>query len=294
MKLSCSVAVLLVFIVSLALTLRDDPARRITERFFRYQMAVPQEKVFLHLDRSYYSAGETVWYKAYLLNASTHEADSVSGVLYVELIDATARKVRQRGQLRAENGYAAGNFALPDSLPAGHYQLRAYTNWMRNFPEEFNFTHDFRVFDARPPEVTFPVSGPVDLQFFPEGGNLVAGFDCRVGFKAIGPDGRAVAVVGTILVNDRDTLTPFRSEHLGMGRFSIPVKAGQTYTAVLFNPDGTERRFPLPAAQPTGSGLAVDASGKDALRAFVYNVVPQATAPRELVLLVQMRGVFRG
>lgn len=279
-------------LILLSFALRDDdPARRITERFVRYQAAFPQEKVFLHLDRPYYSAGETIWYKAYLLDASTHEADSVSGVLYVELIDASARTVLQTRQLRAEAGYAAGDFALPDSLPAGPYQLRAYTNWMRNFPEEFFFTHDFRVFDARPVETALPAPGPVDLQFFPEGGQLTAGFDCRVAFKAIGPDGRGVDVTGTILANDRDTLTAFRSTNLGMGQFTIPVQAGQTYTAVLFNPDGTERRIPLPGVPAAGFGLAVHAFAKESIRVFVHNAAPQAASPRELVLLVQQRGV---
>ncbi|MBC7892869.1 MAG: TonB-dependent receptor plug domain-containing protein [Sphingobacteriaceae bacterium] len=278
--------------ILLSFALRDDdPAQRIAERFVRYQTAFPHEKVFLHLDRPYYSAGETIWYKAYLLDANTHEADSVSGVLYVELIDASARTVLQMQQLRAEAGYAAGDFALPDSLPAGPYQLRAYTNWMRNFPEEFLFTHDFRVFDARPAEIPPPIAGPIDLQLFPEGGQLTAGFDCRVGFKAIGPDGRGVDVAGTILANDRDTLTAFRSTHLGMGQFTIPIEAGKTYTAVLFNSDGTERRVPLPSVPAAGFGLAVQAFGKEAIRVFVHNAAPQTAAPRELVLLVQQRGV---
>ncbi len=285
----------IVFILAVSLLTfsarNDDPARRITERFVRYQAAFLPEKVFLHLDRPYYSAGETIWYKAYLLDASTHEADSVSGVLYVELIDASARTVLKRSQLRAEDGHAVGQFALPDSLPAGPYQLRAYTNWMQNFPEEFLFTHHFRVFDARPVGTALPATGPVDLQFFPEGGQLTAGFDCRVAFKAVGPDGRGVDVAGTILANDRDTLTAFRSTNLGMGQFTIPVEAGQTYTAVLFNADGTERRVPLPSAPAAGFGLAVHAFAKESIRVFVHNAAPQTATPRELVLLVQQRGV---
>jgi len=288
--LRCVGFVLAVSFFTLALR-QDDPALRITELFLRYQAAVPQEKVFLHLDRPYYSAGESLWFKAYLMDATTHQADSVSRVLYVELIDATVRKVLQTKTLRAENGYATGDFVLPDSLPAGPYQVRAYTNWMRNSPEEYTFTHDFRVFDARPAETTPPVSGPVDLQFFPEGGQLVAGFDCRVAFKAIGPDGRGVDVIGTILANDRDTLTAFRSTNLGMGQFTIPVEAGQTYTAVLFNSDGTERRIPLPGAPAAGFGLAVQAFGKESIRVFVHNAAPQTAAQRELLLLVQQRGV---
>ncbi|MCY7349203.1 MAG: TonB-dependent receptor plug domain-containing protein [Cytophagaceae bacterium] len=97
-------------------------------------------------------------------------------------------------------------------------------------------------------------------------------------------------MAGSILANDRDTLAAFRSEHLGMGRFTIPVEAGQTYAAVLLNPDGTQRRIVLPTPQTAGFGLAVDASGKESIRIFVYNAVPQITAPRALVLLAHQRG----
>ena len=282
---------LLVFFIASALILRDDPARRIADRFVRYQVAFPSEKVFLHLDRPYYSAGETVWFKAYLVDGTNHGVDSASGVLYVELLDAEARQVVQTKTLRVENGYAAGDFLLADTLATGHYQLRAYTNYMRNFGEEFLFTQDFRVFGAQAPAAEPEATGPVDLQFFPEGGQLLPGFDCRVGFKAVGPDGRGVAVRGIVLADDRDTVAAFRSEHLGMGRFSMPVEAGRGYTAVLFNADGARSRQPLPPVQPDGHTLAVDAFGKDAIRVFVFNATPQPAVPRELVLFVQMRGV---
>ncbi|MBR4302846.1 MAG: hypothetical protein IKT80_04700, partial [Bacteroidaceae bacterium] len=45
----------------------------------------PQEKVFLHFDNTGYFEGETIWFKAYVVNASNLQRSS-SGVLYVDLL----------------------------------------------------------------------------------------------------------------------------------------------------------------------------------------------------------------
>src|SRR5476649_546808 len=45
------------------------------------------EKVYLHLDKSAYAFGDTVWYKAYTVIGQRHQLSALSGVLYVELIN---------------------------------------------------------------------------------------------------------------------------------------------------------------------------------------------------------------
>lgn len=47
----------------------------------------PQEKVYIHSDKSKYYLGEDIWFKAYLINAQYKDSDPVSNVLRVELID---------------------------------------------------------------------------------------------------------------------------------------------------------------------------------------------------------------
>src|ERR1700760_4735111 len=44
------------------------------------------EKVYLHFDKPYYAAGDTIYFKAYLTMGERHEPSSISGVLYVDLI----------------------------------------------------------------------------------------------------------------------------------------------------------------------------------------------------------------
>jgi hypothetical protein len=99
------------------------------------------EKVYLHTDRSYYAAGEDMWFKAYLVNAQSNYSTTSSNNLYVELINPT-NEISAREIVRIDNGVGVGDFKLEDSIASGHYHLRAYTNWMRNFGSHFVFEKD--------------------------------------------------------------------------------------------------------------------------------------------------------
>eukprot|EP01041_Mallomonas_annulata_P025497 gene25497-46551_t len=190
-----------------AFTFEEDLVQNIVAKFERYNNELPQEKAYLHLDKPYYTAGETVWFKAYLVEANTHLPDTVSIPLYIELIDNQRGKLLYKKILQLEGGSAAADFMLPDTLKAGYYQLRAYTNWMLNFDENLLFTKDFKVF--RPNIVDEPIklnSQEIDFRFFPEGGNLVEGIENRLAYKAVDALGNGLDVSGIILSEKGDTI----------------------------------------------------------------------------------------
>lgn len=108
--------------------------------YFRTLISVPQEKVYLHLDRTSYFSGENIWFKAYLVSAVSHrEQDAYSNYITVELIDRND-SIRFSKKIRRENGVFAGELKLEAKLPAGDYYLRAYTNWMRNEDPDFLYS----------------------------------------------------------------------------------------------------------------------------------------------------------
>ncbi|MCR4836362.1 MAG: hypothetical protein K5899_08290 [Bacteroidaceae bacterium] len=92
-----------------------------------------QEKVYLHLDNNCYFAGDTIWYKAYVISADTYEPKPVSRILYIELLDEQGYLVERQKLVVDEAGNAHGQFALKDDAFAGYYEIRAYTKWMLNF-----------------------------------------------------------------------------------------------------------------------------------------------------------------
>lgn len=286
-------------VIALAFRPADDPfINRLVEQFRTYHQQRPVEKVYVHTDRDAYVIGETLWLKGYLVSGSDHGADTISRVLYVDLVDPVARRVRLRTQLRATGGFAPGQLLLPDSLPVGTYQLRAYTNFMRNYPDAYFFAKTLTILKpdaAAPGVVTDGVNrrsqtGP-DVQFMPEGGQLVEGLEGRVAFKAVDSSGRSVDVNGFVLNAKKDTVAGLTSSHRGMGTMTILPEAGQTYTAFVRLGNGALAQYPMPAVLTQGVTMQVDnVTSKEKVRVYVRHNKPAADAAAALTLLAQTRG----
>lgn len=228
-------------------------ARKITG----YIAGHPIEKAYLQLDKPYYAAGDTIYFKAYVADDYTHHLMNSGGVLTVDLIN-TADKIDQSIKLRIDSGLAHGDFALSDSLPSGDYRIRAYTQWMRNNGQDDFFDKVIPVAGPKKDRLKTHVLLKPDLQFFPEGGALLDGIPARIGFKALGPDGLGISVSGKVIDNAGDTVVTFKSTHLGMGSFDFTPVAGRTYSAKAFYADGSSDTVPLPAAGPSGIALSIN------------------------------------
>ena len=98
---------------------------------------LPQERIYLQTDKPYYAAGDTVWFRAHLMDAATNVPASLSRFVYVELHDQQADTLMQRLMIRSdEDGVFANALLLPKDTKSGVYTLVAYTQWMRNFGAE--------------------------------------------------------------------------------------------------------------------------------------------------------------
>lgn len=119
-----------------------------------------------------------------------------------------------------------------------------------------------------------PVSPVYDVQFFPEGGELVKGLATRVGFKAITGNGLGVELKGTITDNDGNTLSTFNSNQLGMGSFYINAEGNKTYKANITFKNGNTKTYDLPKA--VESGIITQVTNVDPL---VFNLKIMANEP---------------
>ncbi|WP_338874670.1 carboxypeptidase-like regulatory domain-containing protein [Spirosoma sp. SC4-14] len=91
-----------------------------------------QEKAYLHTDKPYYYPGDKLWFSAFMNYRIPGLRDTLSKVLYVDLIDSE-RQLAQQCVLKINSGRAASAFRLPVPIKPGKYVLRAYTQWMRNY-----------------------------------------------------------------------------------------------------------------------------------------------------------------
>ena len=309
----------------------------------------PIEKVYLHLNKPDYQAGDTIWFKGYVTVGIHHQPSALSGVVYVDLLD-DKDKVISTLKLKAENGITTGYIPTSLTQTPGNYRIRAYTTWMRNAGAEYFFSKSLSIgtpesnsvfvssgFDSsgagretpinarltytdrqgRPfghkaityevkadnntlvkgsgitdeqgsltlafadkgikskaaivthikllPDVTVEKTVPInlqskstDIQFFPEGGQLINGVRSKVAFKAIGLNGLSVAIRGTITDNEHHEVAEFTSQHAGMGIFALTPESGKTYMATLTLPDNSATTVNLPNATDKGFVLAVN------------------------------------
>ncbi|OCX53495.1 hypothetical protein BEL04_04120 [Mucilaginibacter sp. PPCGB 2223] len=230
------------------------------------------EKVYLHTDRDYYASGDDLWFKAYLVNGESNYPTFTSNNLYVDLVSSES-KIISREIIRLDDGMGYGDFKLTDSIPGGIYHLRAYTNWMRNFGDNFIFDKQITVNSI--PGIK-PVAAVIKksrknkaaiagddagngnkISLFPEGGSMVEGVMGIVGFKAEDALGNGVQVNGTVLSSQGETVGNFASTSLGLGSFALMPVAGVTYHVKGNYKDGTGFDVDLPAALTEGYAMHI-------------------------------------
>ncbi|MES2829434.1 MAG: carboxypeptidase regulatory-like domain-containing protein [Bacteroidota bacterium] len=106
---------------------------------------LPAERVFLHMDKASYNAGDTLWFKGYVVGGASLAATKISGVLLVELNNDSTEVVR-RISVPIKNGVANAQIPMPAKIfKEGAYTIRAYTNWMQNFGDDRLFTQRFYI-----------------------------------------------------------------------------------------------------------------------------------------------------
>lgn len=104
------------------------------------------------------------------------------------------------------------------------------------------------------------VATALDVQFFPEGGNLVEGLVSKIAIKAINNTGLGTDISGKIVDNEDAEVASFQTIHLGMGSFFFSPLAGKSYHAKVTLADGTTASYPLPKAKASGVLLTVNNS----------------------------------
>ncbi len=218
------------------------------------------EKIYIQFDKPNYYAGEDIWFKTYLLNASTHTPKTLSKVVYVELI-SPSNEIIETKTIKIMGGGGEGDFELSPDLISGEYTVRAYTNFMRNFDLAYFFRKKIYIKALKSRRITNEVlesnladKSKPDIQFFPEGGYLVHGFLNRIGFKALGADGKGIEIEGTITDNTDKEIVELKTSKFGMGMFEFVPKQGRFYRMNAVH-EGVEIIYDLPVVLEKGIAM---------------------------------------
>ncbi|MBO9618134.1 MAG: hypothetical protein J7539_03775 [Niabella sp.] len=229
------------------------------------------QKTYLQLDRSAYFAGQTVWFKAYFM--ADFLPSAANSTLFVELLDNKSQPLIKK-VLPVFGALSYGQIDLPNTLATGSYQLRAYTPLMLNFDKNYLFSRRIEVFgNNKLKPVTTPATS-VTIRFYPEGGNLVAGFKNNIAFKATDQQGLPATVSGRIVDQQNKTVSSFSTQHDGMGQFAFLPATGSQYRALLDN--GQTAALPEVAAE--GVALIIKNAGQGKIFSINYSGSKQVPA----------------
>lgn len=213
-----------------------------------YVSQYPREKVYLDFLNEDASPGVKLFFDALLTAGPYHDKSNLSKILYVELIDPNCQ-LATYSTVRVDQGEGKGAIVLPKTLYSGDYQIRAYTEWMKNFDQGYYFHKTIRVGNDA------PASPASDVVFFPGTDGLIEGMKQMLPFQTI--DDRNKGVAGRIVFysNVDGLVGAVITEEDGRGvLYDFLPKKGHKYHAQIF---GSDEKFPLPTVQRSGSYLQV-------------------------------------
>lgn len=270
----CLVVVgLLVSAIAFQTPFVNESYQSILNRLKTYSEVGASDKVYIQTDKPYYTSGETIWLKTYVVDGIRHLQSARSRIVYVELINPEDSIVAERRLLITDFGAAADLRISPD-WPSGKYFLRAYTQYMRNSKKQYFYQKEIPVWyqnledrgtagmAAGNPsqDGTAKIDRP-DLQFYPEGGQLVAGLSNKMGLKISDQTGRGLELEGSIIDDEGNKVAAFRSFKFGLGIVSFQPQAGKEYQASILIND-IEQTYPLPEFVSEGYVLGINNQGK--------------------------------
>jgi hypothetical protein len=249
-----------------------------TRTFLVQNSRTPRRELKLDLHRSRYAPGDEV--------QATFHAHSLQGTPLAEglviatlTVDGTALRPEQTRTDTA--GQAHLRFPLPRTIARGHVTLKA------TFTEKDGTVKDGTETITRLVPVTLD---RVQMEFFPEGGDLVVGLPSRVYFSARTPLGQPTDIRGTLLENGKPTdvhLSTFTDpDHpgarQGLGVFAFTPKPEAEYTVRIDSPGAIALRPALPTPRSEGVTLRVEGgvfAAQDTLRVQIHS-----DRPRELLV----------
>lgn len=121
----------------------QDIYNNLNQKFTQYLIKTLPENIYVQTDKPYYVVEDTIWMKAFVVNAQLLQP-SPSNFVYVELINQQ-NEILNRIKLKKDSAGFQGYIKLNEHILAGEYALRAYTNWMRNEVPEYFFQKNITI-----------------------------------------------------------------------------------------------------------------------------------------------------
>jgi len=197
----------------------------------------PRLKSQITFLRDGYGAGDEV---AAMLSVERAEGGSPSGATVTVIARVDGKKVFEGPAVVDGSGKCVARFELPKQIERGEGTLAMVIK-------------DGGIVETA--SKTIPILlQTVDLEVYPEGGDLIAGLPNRVYFEAFTPAKKPADLAGIVIDEAGNEVARFESQHEGRGRFRLTPQASEKYSLKITQPSGINTVFPLPPVK-TGAVL---------------------------------------
>lgn len=270
-----SLVLLILLLVSFAANaFQDDLTRRIQQEWSNYYQQKHPLKLHLFLNQPGYFPGDTIFYKASLVNAYDHSPLQENTILKVFLKNSLGNVVTQQ-LIRLKNGFGHNQLVIPKFLHKGVYSIIAYTDRQINFGPSHYFKKEIAV-----GEVNTPLDANKDLSFFVEGGNFVEGLNHKIVIR-----GRP-NLNGTVHNATGAQIDKFSLDENGLGILFLTPSNSEKYFCKL---DGAGS-YPLPVLIRDGVGLSCASQADTSLKVVVQMPTGSKFRHERNYLVASVRG----
>lgn len=251
----------------------------------------PQEKLFIHMNKPVYEAGDTIWFRGHTATEAFHLPSALSRGIFVHMYGPDGKIIENFGLLPVDKNTYSSFIVLPESYPEGEYMIKAYTEKMKAKRVNAYFTQKFTVKNKVRKYDKLPVNDKVFLtQFYPEGGKLLSGHSNEISYVTNDKSGNPCNASISVFDNEGKSVLITKTLAPGIGRFSLFVEKGKSYH-VLVDKDGSKTEYVdlLPVSSDSEFGLKISD-----LVDQIYVSAAQSGRDKisqELNVLVLLRGV---
>lgn len=221
--------------------------------------ALDRENIHLHLDKNVFITNEKIWFKGYVFDRKNNFPFINTSNVFAILADEKGNTLKQE-LLFADNGTFSGAFNLGNAYKSGTYYIHLYTNWMNNFSEDESAGFKISIInenDTSPPLFDSLDYSKINIDFYPEGGNFIAGIDNNIGLQILDCNKHPVPIKDVNLVNAKgDIIKNILINRFGNGRFNL-IPTSETYK-IVFTLNGIHYENTLPNVSQKGISLEIN------------------------------------
>ncbi|WP_333663312.1 hypothetical protein [Chishuiella changwenlii] len=216
-----------------------------------------QEKVYLLLDKNEFIAGENNWFKAFVFK--NYQLTDISTTLFVELYDDKKNLIDKKRVLLI-NGQGDSSFQLKEDLQENIYYIRAYTTYMTNFSEDYQYIKPIPVYNKNSTR-KFVLNDKVkwNAELFPEANTFIENQTTKFAVRLFSNGLKPSKWSGYVIDKNKPTtkLVEFENYDENVADFYFKGESNKNYELVVSDESGNKQAIDFPKPQKNGVKLEV-------------------------------------